>query len=784
MARTKKQSVLKQLYFRSFIILVVIPLLVVFIGAFSIVSYLIRAASIETIDAFQESVASVLQTDVRTASLQLSHFVYVNDGEFPAMAAQVYDSAGTVQYYTTSQQLERAFHTAMTPSEDILGGMFYMRDGGSIYMNKEIMLTSSEVRAASWYTAAQASPNQVRIGGYDTSRVRLTYPGQKNNVFVLVTAMALDRSVDKSNQIDLMAFFTATQAGDVIRRARGRSELGSTVLLDETGQVLYGDFGNDALRDFFSQHAGEFTPGSKSLRAPLRPDGSTAGFLFRTRSIPDTGWTVVTFVEERLLTQGFHMVGGLLLLVVALLLGLFCVFSLYFLNAIVVPVQTVVQGMRQLENNNLDVQVQPSGHQEIRDLMDSFNQMVLSLKNMLAINAEAQRRKHTAEMQALQSQINPHFVVNSLNSIRFMAQVAGYDGIRDMAAAFSVQNFPQVAQRYGGEVRERMQRPMLELVRQIPRLSNHGVIRAIDPSYYELYYRVSDPLRVQSTVDLAVRQIQHVWKDMLNLEVAVGVSEMIPHTEAVQAARQCAGLCALAQLRGPGSICTQWRYGALAGLCAREAPACAPLLDALWGDNPQELQREAAAWFVGLRGESGESHTGRCAALLAGLSHRLAQYGQSLGAILPEQPDLLGALQQMESARERELWLHGILRRVRTACTAGASQAQPDVMERARAFIRDNFVNPELTLKTVADYVGFNEKYFSTRFAKECGCTFISYLNGLRIERAGQLLLQTDMKIYEVCEAVGYHNVEHFNHVFKKKTGVTPKIYRQSGENI
>ena len=130
------------------------------------------------------------------------------------------------------------------------------------------------------------------------------------------------------------------------------------------------------------------------------------------------------------------------------------------------------------------------------------------------------------------------------------------------------------------------------------------------------------------------------------------------------------------------------------------------------------------------------------------------------------------------------LWACGETGESHTACTAGASQAQPDVMERARAFIRDNFVNPELTLKTVADYVGFNEKYFSTRFAKECGCTFISYLNGLRIERAGQLLLQTDMKIYEVCEAVGYHNVEHFNHVFKKKMGVMPKIYRQSGENI
>lgn len=52
---------------------------------------------------------------------------------------------------------------------------------------------------------------------------------------------------------------------------------------------------------------------------------------------------------------------------------------------------------------------------------------------MLEVNAEAQRRKHRAEIQALQSQINPHFIVNTLNSIRFMAQVAGYAGIQKMA---------------------------------------------------------------------------------------------------------------------------------------------------------------------------------------------------------------------------------------------------------------------------------------------------------------------------------------------------------------
>lgn len=67
--------------------------------------------------------------------------------------------------------------------------------------------------------------------------------------------------------------------------------------------------------------------------------------------------------------------------------------------------------------------------------MTSFNQMVLSIKNMLRLTEETLEKKHQAEIQALQSQINPHFIVNTLNSIRFMAQVARFDGIRKMAEA-------------------------------------------------------------------------------------------------------------------------------------------------------------------------------------------------------------------------------------------------------------------------------------------------------------------------------------------------------------
>ena len=72
---------------------------------------------------------------------------------------------------------------------------------------------------------------------------------------------------------------------------------------------------------------------------------------------------------------------------------------------------------------------------EIRTMIHSFNRMVRELKASIEENEQVQQKKHQAEVRALQSQINPHFLVNTLNSIRFMAQVSKFDGIRKMAEA-------------------------------------------------------------------------------------------------------------------------------------------------------------------------------------------------------------------------------------------------------------------------------------------------------------------------------------------------------------
>ena len=114
---------------------------------------------------------------------------------------------------------------------------------------------------------------------------------------------------------------------------------------------------------------------------------------------------------------------------------MFYLFSSYFLKNIIDPIHNTVEGMRLVEEGRLDVHVVPVGQAELRVMIHSFNRMTRRLKQLMQENEEEQQKKHEAEIRALQSQINPHFLVNSLNSIRFIAQVSRYEAIARMAEA-------------------------------------------------------------------------------------------------------------------------------------------------------------------------------------------------------------------------------------------------------------------------------------------------------------------------------------------------------------
>lgn len=130
--------------------------------------------------------------------------------------------------------------------------------------------------------------------------------------------------------------------------------------------------------------------------------------------------------------------------------------------------------------------------------------------------------------------------------------------------------------------------------------------------------------------------------------------------------------------------------------------------------------------------------------------------------------------------RSLKLWLTNYFAWIMDYSASKLNVTETDVIVKAKRYMADNYEDAELSLSKVAEYVELNEKYFTNRFTRETGETFSSYLTALRMQKAKELLKTTTFKVYEISEMVGYHNVEHFNRMFKKLNDITPAQYRKT----
>ncbi len=109
-----------------------------------------------------------------------------------------------------------------------------------------------------------------------------------------------------------------------------------------------------------------------------------------------------------------------------------------------------------------------------------------------------------------------------------------------------------------------------------------------------------------------------------------------------------------------------------------------------------------------------------------------------------------------------------------------ASASPSSYVNRAAAFI-DHHYTDNITIRSVAKYIGISEKYLSMLFHQYKGCSPKSYLLRMRIDSARELLRTTDMYIYEIASIVGYDDYTLFTRLFTKYVGMTPTQYRAEG---
>lgn len=101
------------------------------------------------------------------------------------------------------------------------------------------------------------------------------------------------------------------------------------------------------------------------------------------------------------------------------------------------------------------------------------------------------------------------------------------------------------------------------------------------------------------------------------------------------------------------------------------------------------------------------------------------------------------------------------------------------VIERICHYI-ENHLDEDLSLVRLAEIHYFNPSYLSHFFKQEQGINLSEYIDRCRIRKARELLRDSDLKVREVSEKVGYHTAHSFTRFFKKMTGMTPKEYRDS----
>lgn len=92
----------------------------------------------------------------------------------------------------------------------------------------------------------------------------------------------------------------------------------------------------------------------------------------------------------------------------------------------------------------------------------------------------------------------------------------------------------------------------------------------------------------------------------------------------------------------------------------------------------------------------------------------------------------------------------------------------------------DENLGGKLLLNEVAEAFGLSPNYLSVLFKKSCEVGFTEYINTKKIEKAKEMLLSGDMKIYEVADALGFESAFYFSKVFKKVDGHSPREYIQS----
>lgn len=167
----------------------------------------------------------------------------------------------------------------------------------------------------------------------------------------------------------------------------------------------------------------------------------------------------------------------------------------------------------------------------------------------------------------------------------------------------------------------------------------------------------------------------------------------------------------------------------------------------------------------------------RCNELNSLISRASLDGGAPTKDILAFNMLLTKELKNLKNIEEISIWMRDALKYYCESTISLLDDNVSEVTKKAIQYICNHY-KEDIRLSDVATVAHMNPSYFSFLFKKEVGITFVDYLNGLRIEESKNLLVNTTDSILDIAVSLGFTSQNYFARIFKKKTGRTPKQYR------
>lgn len=283
------------------------------------------------------------------------------------------------------------------------------------------------IKDESWYRAALSSSRGIAIS---SSHVQNAIQESYKWVITLSRALVNYRT-GKNDGV----FFVDLNYSAISELCNNNSlgDKGYIFILDENGnivyhpkqQLMYGGLMTENIDQIMSSKSNHFLT-------------KTGDKLYTISKSDITGWTVVGAIYTSELMKNNKQAQMLYFLVAAVLLLGVTVVSSIISREITKPIRQLRDSMSLVEKGRFDkANVDVTAENEVGSLSKSFNVMTERIHTLMEQNVYEQKQKRKSELKALQAQINPHFLYNTLDSIIWMSEAGKSEEVVLMTSALA-----------------------------------------------------------------------------------------------------------------------------------------------------------------------------------------------------------------------------------------------------------------------------------------------------------------------------------------------------------